>query len=394
MTRPFMSKRDIASNQGGQADRDAWIRIHSVFDALTREAQTKDIELRIPVPFDSPLRSVLIPTADGLFRLPAKWFINPGFEHVFYDCKIDPLAPHEKRLRIASVGSDVFVDRVGLNSLHRKRFWSPGGRAEWPLGNTGHIFLGEAIERVGHAMFGANWQSDDPGHRVLEPKKKLWSPADGEDAAQLSRYEDEDRKKAEDRTAGARSRSEAVINRIIAAAEAQALVISTSRRDPREYTARPRTWWVAGNWEHLLEDCTLDPQRPTSAYRRPREMLLLFVDAVGLGALEVAIRTPPDPQPAVGSGSSPIEPVVPQVAITLRTQLRPGAKRHPILPNMRAIFEAHSNAMSQLSAALMLDLVKRHWRGTYNGPNDARTIQKQLDKFLEEKATKARAGHD
>lgn len=71
---------------------------------------------------------------------------------------------------------------------------------------------------------------------------------------------------------------------IVDAARQGAITMATSPHRRREYSICPQSWWVQGNWDHLLMRSELDPSAPQNEYSSRRGQLL-FVGRRGVELL-------------------------------------------------------------------------------------------------------------
>lgn len=55
----------------------------------------------------------------------------------------------------------------------RENFYSPLGRAQWPIDCGQHIFLGRAVDALGDAMFPSRWRQSDPTAPIEDPLHML-----------------------------------------------------------------------------------------------------------------------------------------------------------------------------------------------------------------------------
>lgn len=255
----------------------AWKRIHFVFDTIARTAEAGQLELRVDIGARSLLWLEMRRSTDQLAICPRHWFAQPHLEHLFYDCRINPIEPDRELESHHALRHEVFVDRAGLERMMENHFWSDSARAQWPTGDAGHVFFGEALLRVGRTKFGDKWRDDAPAQPFPFSSPALPDPLmEATDRFLATRQYARD-------VAGDWTRQ--ALTEVMDAARDGRLRLYTSEHLRRSYDLCPATWWVEGDWQHLLKGGTLNVSAPQSAARPPASSRLLFADAGDLRRL-------------------------------------------------------------------------------------------------------------
>lgn len=297
MQRTYIAPEGLAETGTGDEAATAWKRIHLVFDTISRTAEAGQLEMRVDIGRRSLLWTLMRSSADHLAICPRQWFAQPALEHLYYDCRLDAIEPYRDLESHHALRHEVFVDRAGLERMMENHFWGDSARSQWPRGDAEHVFFGEALLRVGRAKFGGDWRDDAPTQPFPPTSPTLPDPAmEATDRFLATRQYIRD-------VAGDRTR-QALADLMEAAREGK-LRFYTSEHLRRAYDPCPTTWWVAGDWQHLLKGGTLNVAAPQSVARPLAGSRLLFVDAGGLDQLYPPAASTPGPPGS--SGAAPAD---------------------------------------------------------------------------------------
>lgn len=209
---------------------------------------------------------------------------------------------------------DLFVIRAGLAELMNNHFWSDGARAQWPVDDDGYVFFGRAVLRLGRARHDAGWRDDAASFPL--PAGAPATPFQQENPIE---YFLDARQYERDVLA---TRSREIVDQLVAAARNGDIVMASSPHRRREYTSIPRSWWVEGNWDHLLHRAEISRHAPQNPYST-RDSQLLFIAKAGLETLVQGTSAPPErPRQRTGREKGGRPNILPTVLSIYRDRLK------------------------------------------------------------------------
>jgi hypothetical protein len=138
------------------------------------------------------------------------------------------------------------------------RFWSPDGKASWPIDTSSHIFLGRVIHPLGRALLGDEWTGteDYPDDGEIFPSLDL---THNEWAAQLKAIAT-----SREQLSSAESRFFAVQDKIAALAESELLVTAWRPSKGGDPVEIPRSWWNTEKIRSRFYACKINTVNPFS----------------------------------------------------------------------------------------------------------------------------------